>query len=468
MTEHTVNISTVDEVLSLQVCQDLALENNKKLMIADKEILAAKAVQEEAFTKYLPAFDAAGLYLRNQKRINLLAYDAYLPVGILDANGSWTLGPDNILMQNGQPVLVDGSPVPKEYALLPKESMSADIRNTALIQVGMIQPVYLGGKIRAYNQIAGLSGDLAYSNQELELQNVILQVDEAYWQVVSLVNKKILTEKYVETLKQLEYDVNLMFETGLVTKADVLTVKVRRNEAEMNNLRVEDGLNLSRMHLNQVCGLPTNNVYVLQDEVVVDVQPENVVRVPMEMVYALRPEIASLEITTEIFRKKEKIALSEYMPNVAVLANYITHTPSFYDGIKTKFDGMWSVGVGVQAPIFHWGSSRKSLRSAKAQTEIVEFTLQEAKEQIELQVSQAEFKIREVAKKLEMAKYNLETADENLKLANLAFQEGTASITNVLEAQTAWLSAHSDLIDAQIEMKLSEVYLKKAYGTLSV
>ena len=94
------------------------------------------------------------------------------------------------------------------------------------------------------------------------------------------------------------------------------------------------------------------------------------------------------------------------------------------------------------------------------------YKLQEAKEKIELQVNQSKFKVKEVAKKLEMARKNMEKAEENLRFANLGFQEGTIPVLNVLEAQTAWLSANAELIDTQIEAKLSEVYLQKAYGTL--
>ena len=117
-----------------------------------------------------------------------------------------------------------------------------------------------------------------------------------------------------------------------------------------------------------------------------------------------------------------------------------------------------SVGIGVKAPIFHWGASRKTVRSARAETRLMNFKLQEAREKIELQVSPA--------RKMEVAEKNQVTADENLKSANLGFQEGTIPVSNVLEAQTAWLAAHADLIDTQIEMKLCEVYLQKAYGIL--
>lgn len=150
-------------------------------------------------------------------------------------------GPD------GKPVVVNGQYVPKDYALLPKSAMTVDERNLAVLQIGLTQPLYMGGKIRAYNQLAGLSEKLAESNRSQELQNIIVATDEAYWQIVSLVNRKQMAEKYVETLKKFEHDVLLMEETGVATKADVLSVKVKLNQGEMMLTKVEDGLSLSRM-----------------------------------------------------------------------------------------------------------------------------------------------------------------------------------------------------------------------------
>ena len=451
--------SNAQEVLSLEDCRRLAIENNKKLKIADEEVKASQAQKAEAFTKYLPGIDAMGVYLRNQKEINLLADDAHLPVGSMGSDGKFTFRPDQLMIG------LDGQYVPKDYALLPKEAMSVDERNMGIVQVGLTQPIYMGGKIRAYNQIAGLAEQLAKSKRSQELQSVILSTDEAYWQIISLVNRKKLADKYVETLKKFVHDVELMHTTGVATKADVLSVRVKLNEGEMVQTKVDNGLSLSRMLLNQICGLPTDTIVMLKEEVA-DTDVEEVPTESLEQVYSRRPEVASLQLAADIYKKKEKIALSEYLPTIALTANYLSSTPSFFDGVSTKFDGMWSVGVGIKAPIFHWGASRKSLRGAKAQTNAMNYKLQEAKEQIELQVNQSEFKMKEVTKKLAMARKNLERAEENLKFANLGFKEGTIPVLNVLEAQTAWLTANSELIDTRIEARLCKVYLENAYGIL--
>ena len=247
--------ANAQQVLSLEDCRRLAVENNKKLKIADEEVKASEAQKAEAFTKYLPGIDAMGVYLRNQKEINLLSEDAHLPVGTIGSDGKFTFRPDQLMVgADGKPVMVNGQYVPKDYALLPKEAMSVDARNLGIVQVGLTQPVYMGGKIRAYNQIAGLSEQLAKSKRAQEMQNVILATDEAYWQIISLVNRKKLADKYVQTLQKFVNDVELMHTTGVATKADVLSVRVKLNEGEMVQTKVDNGLSLSRMW--RACNLP--------------------------------------------------------------------------------------------------------------------------------------------------------------------------------------------------------------------
>ncbi|KAB5243997.1 TolC family protein, partial [Bacteroides thetaiotaomicron] len=136
------------------------------------------------------------------------------------------------------------------------------------------------------------------------------------------------------------------------------------------------------------------------------------------------------------------------------------------NSFENKFKGMWNVGVMVQIPIWHWGEGIYKTKAAKAEARIAQYQLQDAREKIELQVNQSAFKVKEASKKLVMATKNMEKADENLRYATLGFKEGVIATSNVLEAQTAWLSAQSEKIDAQIDVKLTEIYLKKSLGTL--
>ena len=65
-----------------------------------------------------------------------------------------------------------------------------------------------------------------------------------------------------------------------------------------------------------------------------------------------------------------------------------------------------------------------------------------------------------------MTKANLVKADENLRIAQLAFREGMSTSDDVLAAQTAWLMAHSEKIDAEIDVMMCNVYLSKVTGQM--
>ncbi len=350
------------------------------------------------------------------------------------------------------------------------DAFRTDTRNMYAGALTLTQPLYMGGKIRAYNKITRYAEELARQQHASGLQDVILSTDQAYWQVVSLASKKKLAEGYLKLLQKLEDDVNKMIAEGVATKADGLSVKVKVNEAEMTLTKVEDGLSLSRMLLCQLCGLDLSSPITLKDEQEDDLGSNAVAAesIDMNSVYAMRPEVRSLQLATEIYKQKINVTRSEYMPSLALMGSYMMTNPSVFNGFEKKFKGMWNVGVVLQVPIWHWGEGLYKVKAAKAEARIAQYQLDDAKEKIELQVNQSVFKMNEAAKKLTMAEKNLEKANENLRYATLGFEEGVIAASNVLEAHTAWLSAQSDKIDAQIDVKLADIYLKKAEGRLSI
>ena len=235
----------------------------------------------------------------------------------------------------------------------------------------------------------------------------------------------------------------------------------------MTLTKVEDGLSLARMLLCQLCGLDLSSPITLADE-----NMENIPLIPtdthfdLSTAYENRPEIRSLELATQIYKQKVNVTRAEHLPSIALMGNYMVTNPSVFNSFENKFKGMWNVGVMVQLPIWHWGEGIYKTKAAKAEARIAQYQLQDAREKIELQVNQAAFKVNEAGKKLVMASKNMEKAEENLRYATLGFREGIIATSNVLEAQTAWLSAQSEKIDAQIDVKLTEIYLKKSLGTL--
>jgi outer membrane protein TolC len=148
------------------------------------------------------------------------------------------------------------------------------------------------------------------------------------------------------------------------------------------------------------------------------------------------------------------------------MGGYNVTNPNVLNGFQRKFGGFWNVGVLVRVPIWNWGDVMYKVRASKGATSIASLELLEAREKIELQVNQNTFRVNEANKKLSMAQSNIARAEENLRTANIGFQEGVITLTTVMEAQTAWLQAQSQKIDAEIDVKLSQVDLQKSLGTL--
>ena len=465
-------------VTTLEEFRQMALENNKQLMMSRERINKAHYQKKEAFAAYFPAFDFTGGYFYNQKEINLLSPGDYLrPVdpsmlGAL-AQKYPSLGE---LLKNPEIAGIAGEALGKVNDVVDitnntlKKSTSYDINNVFFGAVTLTQPIYMGGKIVAMNKLTHAAEQAAKAMNIAEAENVIYAVDAAYWMVVSLKAKQKLANSFVNLLDTLSHNVHMMVDQGVATRSDALAVDVKLNSAQVDLTKVDNGLVLSRMALAQVCGLPVDSRFTLADEDAETPVPSEGVApeggYDMETVYATRPDLRALDQAVEAAGAQKKVALSSMLPNVALIGAYSFSNPNSFNGFEKKFNGAFSIGAVVRIPLWHWGGNYNKYKAAATDETIRRLELANAKELVDLQVNQASFKTQEAYKTYRMTMTNLSKADENLRTATLAFREGVATSDNVMEAQTAWLKAHSEQIDAMIDVQLCQAYLSKSLGTL--
>ncbi|MDE5723297.1 MAG: TolC family protein, partial [Paramuribaculum sp.] len=353
----------------------------------------------------------------------------------------------------------------------PKEAMTYDIHNVFFGAVTLTQPVYMGGKIMALNRLTHFAEELAREMKSNEAQNIVYAVDAAYWQVVSLKAKQKLTLSYVALLDTLRSNVQAMVNEGVATRSDLLTVEVKLNQAQVDQTKVDNGLALSRMALAQLCGLPVDTPLTLADEdadlsQAASSAPMAASAYDMDEVYQRRSDLRALGYGVKMLEQGEKVALSAMLPNLAIVGAYSFSNPNMFDGFKKRFSGAFSVGAMLTVPIWHWGGNYNKLRAARSRTAMARLELADAREMVSLQVSQSAFRAQEAQKTFLMTTANLAKADENLRQADIGFREGVMTTDNVMEAQTAWLKANSENIDAMIDVRLCDVYLSKVLGNL--
>ena len=477
-------------LLTLDSCRAMALRNNKQMSVSKVKQEVAANLRKSARTKYLPHISALGGYEWTSKEVSILNDDQKSSLSNLGTNlttavgneatnalgqlspttwqnlGAMGITPAGLQQQLGQlltPLGVIGNGMGQRIV----DAFRTDTRNMFAGAIMLTQPVFMGGAIVAMNKMADIGEQMAANSAEAQLQSTLYNIDQAYWQVVSLRHKQKLAQSYLDLVKKLEGDVQKMIDEGVATRSEGLSVSVKVNEAEMTLTRVNDGLTLSKMLLCQLCGLPLDEQLTLADEESANLDVEEVQpAVNMEQASSNRPELKMLQNTVDMSKQLTNILKAGNLPQVALTGGYAFSNPNVFNGFERKFAGFWNVGVLVRIPVWNWGDVMYKVRASKGATAIASLTLDEAREKIELQVNQSAFKVNEANKKLDLAKTSTAKADENLRTANLGFREGVISATTVMEAQTAWLQAQSQKIDAEIDVKLSQVNLQKALGTL--
>lgn len=470
--------------LSLDSCRALALRNNKQINIAKLKQDVALNTRKAARTKYLPHVDVLGGYEYMSKEISLLNDNQKNTLSNLGTSAATSMGGSitSVISEMAQSGLITQETAQQLGNIAGKLSPSiqqtgnsigqsirdafrTDTRNIFTASVLVRQPIYMGGAITAANKIADLNETLAANDLQNRVQNTVYNIDNTYWTVVSLRHKEKLATSYLELVKKLSSDVQKMIREGVATRADGLKVDVKVNEAEMQLTQVEDGLSLAKMLLCQQCGLPISKDITLEDESNDNfASTEDAPLANVDAAKENRSELKMLQNTVDISKQSTNLIRAQYLPQVALTAGYLVTNPNVYNGYEKKFSGVWNVGVIVRVPVWNWFESSYKIKASKTATAIAQMELEDAREMIELQVNQSSFKVSEANKKLAMAKKNTERADENLRCADLGFKEGVMDVTDVMSAQTAWLQARSQKIDAEIDVKLTQTNMKKVLG----
>ena len=474
------------QTLTLDSCRAMALRNNKTLSASRLQLDMARYNKKAAKTKYLPHISALGGYELTSREISLLSKDQKSALANAGTNTTGALHNDiagaltNLAQQGiltpeqasnlGGMFGQVGSKIGEAVNHVGQNIVDAfrtDTRQMYALSVMLTQPVYMGGAIIAANRMAAIGEEMAQNNIEASTQNTLHSIDQAYCTVVSVHHKKQLAESYLAVVKKLDDDVSKMIREGVATRADGLKVDVKVNEAEMSLTQAENGLALAKMLLCQLCGMDVDSDITLADE-----NADNIVeqaddaQADRAVAMENRPELKLLQNSADMSRQATKLVRAAYLPQVLLTGGYVATNPNVFNGFERKLSGMWNVGVMVRVPLWNWMEGTYKVRASRIATTIVELERDDIREKIDLQVSQSQFKVKEANRRLAMAIKNVENAEENLRCANLGFKEGVIPTTDVMAAQTAWVQAQSQKIDAEVDVKMSQVNLKKALGVL--
>lgn len=472
-------------ILTLEECRARAMEANKGLKRAEAKRTEMEALERVAMWQMLPKVSANGVYNWMERSVELLSDEQKARLQNMGTSVQQGIG--TALGEEFSGLPFGGDWIAQRLTnLIANEnfvstingvgdhlvsSLETDTRNIMAGTVTVTQPVYMGGKLAAMHRTAALMSKLSDVEYDKEREEILIGVEEAYWMVVSVKHKKELAEQYAALLDTLNRNVEDMVEAEVATRGDLTKVRVKLNEAQMSLTKATNGLALAKMLLAQRCGMPLDTVFDvagsaewdLEDDEAPTVDHSLLTPVNMDDVWNKRKEMHMLRISDSVSREGVKAARSTLLPNVVVTGGYMVSNPNLFNGFQNEFGGTFLAGVAVNVPILHPGGMY-AVKAAKAKRTEVAWQMAEAREMIELQVNKVRYELELAYKKLAEAESDLANAEENLKLADESFKAGMVGSSDLMAAQTAWLKAKGEVLDARIEIEMGRVYLHQAMG----
>ena len=435
-------ITNAQELLTLDQCRQLALDNNKRMAAASKQTKAAHYTMLSYKGNFFPNFTASGTGLYSSANGTFNIPGGNLPTFLPDANG--------------QPMPNGG------FAYFPGIDLNYKVRTVWMGGVQVEQPIFMGGKILAAYKMATLGKQMAQLNENLTVSEVILETDQAYALMVKAQEMNKVAESYHAVLQELMKNVQSAYKHGLKSKNDVLKVQVKLNESELAIRKAENALRLANMNLCHLIGKPLIETLHISDDFPVI---EQALETQVNDITA-RPEYHLLDKQVDIAKQQVKLSRSELLPQVGIRGSY-----DYIHGLKVNEqrlfdDGVFSVMLNVKVPIFHFGERINKVRAAKAQLEQVRMEQANLNEKMYLELTQAANNLDEAKLQAALADRSLEQADENRRISKGEYDAGLEPLSDHLEAQALWQQAYETKVDAHFQLYLNYVKYLKAAGQL--
>ena len=431
----TAQVSTP---LSLSQLTDSALQNNQATRSARHDIEAAHEQRREAFTKYFPNVSATAATFNANRGM-----------------AKMTLDPQTMMSPELGAVLAQSFP-PEALASLATPTSISMMKNGTIASVTAMQPVFAGGQIVNGNRLARVGEEASMLQLQLSENEVEKTVSQYYWQLMAL-NEKQKTIAAVETLLSDIYkDVDVAVRAGVALRNDLLQVQLRQNEVESQKVKLQNGISVMKLLLEQYCGLKATPEIVYPD-----ISGKNL-QLPTPPTgqgsVTPLPEYQLLQKQVEAAQLQKKMAVGQQLPSVAVGAGYNYHNLMENDRTFAM------VFATVSVPISDWWGGSHAIKRKKIELQKAQDQLEDNAELLGIRIQKAWNDVNEAALQVDIARRSIEQAEENLRLNRNFYQAGTVKMSDLLEAQLLYQQACNQHVDAYANYQQQLLLYQQATG----
>jgi len=298
------------------------------------------------------------------------------------------------------------------------------------------------------------------------LQNVVLAVEQAYYQYVAA---KALYNAQEESVKEAQTNLDAaqaMHRAGVATIADVLQAKTSLAQAQLTLDGLEGQIQTTRGALATAMGLPANTPYdvgIPSREPKTDQALQAVDRFLAEA-EANRPDLASARALAEKAAAHVRTVKAEGRPSL----NGSASLGRIYYDSRNAYGNTYNLGVVLSIPLFTGFTQQYNVIQAKADEEAAKANLSSLQQEITYQVWSSYYQLRTARQQVKTSHDLLESATESQHVALGRYKAGVGSILDLLSAQSALASARAQRVQADVNWYMALAQLAHDTGTLTV
>lgn len=336
----------------------------------------------------------------------------------------------------------------------------------------LIQPIYTGGKIITGRRLAAIGRDASKEQLRMDRADVVANASDAYWTYIAVSAKVDMLHYYVVMMDSLLNQVATAVDAGMATNNDLLRINSKRSTLKYQLQKASSGLTLCRMALCNWIGVDRNSLILTADSLPECTLPENLMSDVTN-----RPELHLLQYQVKASEQQIKMARADYLPTVALSLGY-----NYYGNIVTKGtvdiggtvvpfsqetrDGLGMGMLTVKVPLWSWGEGCRKVKKSKLALENAKLDLDEKQQLMTLEASQATANVVDGLTMVQTAQLSLKENTENLRVMQNRYDEGMATLTDLLDAQSQWQEACSSHIEAITQHQINLTAWRKATGQL--
>lgn len=403
------------ERFTLERCVEMAQENNIRIKNAKLEIDAAEEDRKYAFTQVFPQISAMG-------------------AGFVGAKD-----------------LMRGEMEVPQMGAMPLSM----IKKGVVATLTALQPLYMGGQILNANKMAKLQREVRQLQFEMTEKDITQNVQDYYWKLVSMRGQIATLDAADKQLEEVCKLTTQYVDAGVTTRNDLLRVQLKRQETASQKLTLNNGIEVVRLLLAQLCGADMNTFDIEECNILAPLAPETYFT-DTHVALGNREEVELTEKSVSLNALQVKMERGKNLPTVAVGAAGL-----YYNMMESNQGNLVGLAT-VSVPISGWWSGSHKIRKAKVALEQSRNNVRDTKEKLAIEIITAWNALQEAYAQIEIARRSVEQADENLRLSRDQYNAGTMDMTELLDAVTLFTQSHGSLTSAcaDYQGKIAD-YLRK-------